>query len=47
LYDRLAEAAAGLPPDRLEALKEHLDDEQAKERQAEQEHDQAGGGPDG
>ena len=35
LYDRLAEAVEGLPPDRLEALEEYLDDEQAKEASSE------------
>ncbi len=36
LYDKLAEAIEGLPPDRLEALEERLDDEQAKEQQADE-----------
>jgi hypothetical protein len=31
LYDRLAKAIEGLSPDRLEALEEYLEDEQAKE----------------
>lgn len=31
LYERLTRLLRGLPPDRIDALQEHLDDEQASE----------------